>query len=221
MVKHFIGSFDTSLIKNMDEFRKRYESTYLFLSDEQYDTELVHVDSVHFDHVSLNTAKGVEITVSRNTNSKLEVIWPDFRLINTDRNVSLCARYPLRQWKRAPTYETVRFTYITDKFQYKNVNTSLFTLINTAVKDKSEYTLSEAINILLNSDRIGFALNKQWALLRTVKGINPNEYILFFYNNPCAIINYSKKTILCKNNFLFQEIMDYVKYKENNSWLIK
>ena len=217
MQSKFIGRFDNSLLEDMEEFRKRYENTYLFITMNKIRL-LYYVKEVKADYILVYNSSVGTLELDRDTEIELEVAWPEQGLFNFNNGLYWACRIPDRQWRRAISTKNILLSGVVDNFYDlappKVNEDSLIAAFETPV-----YTsLKQACNQLATTDSWGVALNRKWGVTHTPSPKVTKSFILWRGKRVVGTIKLSSKTIDVRFPHLFQEVRDLNRYKENSLW---
>lgn len=222
MAKQFIGVFDNSLLTDMTEFIKRYSDTYLFLEHPNFGKVLCFCKgfSDHSSEIKFFNEELGNIYLNSNTDVKVSILWPETKLINYENNFYYLTRIPERQWKRAPNKRTIRvYSPIHEMIGIADTNKPFDKILEQAYKPEEHTTILQAINELKNSSLTGKAINNNFAVsLPTYK---TTAFILWYNFSPIAYIKPKTRTIEVQYQPLKQEILDFIRDYEQNSWNVE
>lgn len=162
-----IFTFDLDMIPSRDEFNKRYHGTFMLLNIKDKE-HLVYCHGAQcYDkgiYVDFQDTDGNSYRIFQESECSLTVKFPETGWFNhPDGNTYYWSRKPERQWQRGisgknssvESLESVLFNYRLRP----DVNT--FSTVDAALTDKT-FTLDE----VFNSNRMGTALNKQFAIFK-------------------------------------------------------
>lgn len=216
MDKQFIGHFDTSMVQDLGEFSKRYLSSWIY---EEATKTPYYITKILQDNIFLETSNKSSIKVPSITERKFSVKQPNLGFFNAETTFLYGIKVPDRQYKRGICSQN-----------YNAIN-SIRTLLNKTITlrdisyaieymfTKPDCLLMPAIEQLKNTDKVGIALNTNFAV--SLNTYSPEDiYLLWYKNKPVAEVYTNSKTIKVKYKHVKQEIQDYNKYIESREWKI-
>ena len=217
MLSKFIGRFDNSLLEDMDEFRKRYENTYLFITMNNirrlyYVTE-VRATSILVFHSSVGT-----LEINRNTEVVLEVAWPEQGLFNFKNGLYWAARIPDRQWRRAISTKNIWLSNVVEELYSTGPVKINEDSLEAAFETPVYQGLAKAVEQIATTYSWGVALNRKWGVTHTPSPKVTKNFILWRGRRVVGTVNFKSKTIDVKFPPLLQEVQDLNSYKENGLW---
>lgn len=205
--------------ESLEDFRKRYKGTYLFLkvngkehlvNYESDDEECFYLNSPTFGSLVVNE------TSARND---ISFYFPKVGLYNLPSGMTEVTRYPARQWKRAPCRDNVGFIapfeYLSGLLQPRF--SFDFFLAQELFFPKYPKNLAAAIGMCTQ--------NKAVALTRSF-GVSfgpPKEeysHLLWYRTTPIGRIYPKTSKIELAHKTLYQETIDYFSKKEPE-WTIE
>ena len=223
LAQKFIGSFDNSMLEDMDEFKKRYEHTYMYVTMEG-NRELCHIDKVAHHYARVTTKSGLTFDVTLKTEVTFDVLWPEKGLFNYKGCMAWVSRIPDRQWKRAVCDRNVQMLFPVQLQLYpnqgidKNIPINITTL-EEAFKPAVKTTIMSATKNL-SKRWSSQALTRNWGLslssTSTIKGL-----FLWYNLRLCGIVDVKEKTISVTFPALWQEISDFNRDYEDNQWTLQ
>lgn len=219
MSEQFVGNFDESMLHDMSEMSKRYKDTYLFCRTPNHPKwALYNVEHVDDDHVYLRNDKHGSVVLSSTSAAELNAVWPDSGFFNFEKSILHVARVPDRQWKRGPCSKNLR---ISDPIlRLFHVSTSKFSMsaLEASYDDKN-YTIKQALALINKKELVARALSRQWALSLPT-WVSDDEYLLWYQHTPVAVVNSRAGTITCQYEHVKQELQDFIRDHEANTWTL-
>lgn len=215
MNKHFVGSFDESILPNLDDFKKYYEGTYLILNSSFENSNIVAVQAVDTvaKKVILHNPILGSVMLSENTETDLLVDFPEpgyfYAFTNDERKpytIHWYARKPARQWKKAPHPQN---TVIFNSFNNRYLRTPKldWKVLSNIYQSKEMYTKTWHKTLKqIETFQLPVIINRFTVLYPYPK---ENKYFLFFNNTPVAIYNPKEKKITEHDSNFSQEIYDF------------
>lgn len=200
------------IIESLDDFRRRYRHTYLFL---ELDGKKHLVNYEADDEESFTFASpqfGALLVNEETAREKISFYFPRAGLYNLDQGMVDFSRNPARQWRRAPCTENTRFYQIhggiSDEFAARtrfgwDEAQSLFF-------PKYPKTTEEALTQLPKNGR---ALSREIGFTHAPKKYDL-PFILWFRQTPVGLVDKEKKEITVRYSPLYQEICDHYTKKE-------
>lgn len=200
------------LSESIDDFRKRYRGTYVFL-DFSGDTHLVQYVEDSDNEFIFKSPKYGEIVLNEDTVRRtIKLKFPPSGLYNVAGNAVFFARIPARQWKRAPCQDNCVILNILNCFKRVPVKFSIETLneiYNTIYPENLDKALAELKYSTALSNKFGIS----------VSHLADKDTFLFWYKcNPIGVGYKSVKELVIFNKHLFQEVRDFCKRKETQ-WI--
>lgn len=198
--------------ETLDDFRKRYKHTFLFLNLKEKH-HLVRYDEDDGDRFVFYSEEYGNILVREETaRNNLTHHFPETGLYNIENEAHLFTRYPARQWKRAPCQDNVLVQRITNPYINKDF---LFETANAIFYPTYPSTTNEALENLKNQS---IAINTSFGLTKGT-GKYKKAILLFYNKTPVGLVDNNHNTIQVKYKPLFQEVKDYYNKKEP-AWTI-
>lgn len=225
----YTNSFN--LYSKILEFEKRYTDTFLYLSFKHTPTE----NGFYYLHEILNQESSTpqlrfsnsnwnKLLISHDSEIEIQPIFPQIGLFNFENKVYIFRRFPQRQWKRAPSASNSLIQPVLNILMgayYAQQEISDLTL-NAALADFEITSLTTACTFLNTHPKIEeIAFNENFALFLSPFKRNEFKYLLVYKTTPCALVNPDTYEIVCKNNYIYQEISDYLKTARENLWILK
>lgn len=200
-------------IESLEDFRKRYKGTYLFLNVRGKEL-LVRYESDNEEDFCFYSPEYGDLLVDEDTaRNQIRIFFPKPGLYNIQEEVYEFTRNPLRQWKRAPCDDNSRLSQISAVLSRDYKSTSLSIRIASHIFfPKYPENLDTAIKNLKNS----IALNQEFAITKHPK---EESLLLWYHSNPIGILDTKTREITVKYKPLYQEVIDFFKKKEY-SWTI-
>jgi len=201
------------ITESLEDFRKRYKGTYLFLNFKGQD-HLVRYDSDNEEDFCFFSPNYGDLLVDEDTaRTQIKIKFPKPGLYNIQDDVYEFTRNPLRQWKRAPCSDNSRLILITStltrEYQYVDLTHQNVSFI---FFPKYPNNLDTAIKEL----KTAIALNQEFGI---TKHTEENIYILWYHCNPIGFVYPKTRTITVKYTPLYQEVIDFFKKKEY-TWIV-
>ena len=210
------------MLEQMDEFKKRYENTYLFCTIEGQPKELVYIKRVTEDSVEAQTENNGSYFVSKNSEVEFEVAWPERGLFNYNGKMAWANRVPDRQWKRAIAGKNIELFYpVTYTLLSKQQTPDIAIGWNSlkAAFAPREYTTISAAAKKLARTWSSISLNNNWGLSLSSK-VDIKGYFLWHNLRICGIVDVKNKTIAVTFPALWQEISDFNRDYEDDVWTL-
>lgn len=204
------------LRESLEDFRKRYKGTYVFLELNGTDY-LVRYDQDNEEDFCFFSPIHGNILVDENTARELLTIrFPKTGLYNTDEDAVEFCRLPERQWKRAPAQEN---TIIVPFDRKINTLYGKRTLTPELAHSLFYPEYPESLDIALEIKKKTVALNHKFGIY-TPDNTKETRQVLFFLSQPVAWINKNNKTISMEFKPLHQEVKDFLNSSEPE-WTIQ
>lgn len=201
------------IYETLDDFRKRYRGTYLFLKIKDKDYLVRYEEDNGERFVFFSEDRGNILVTEETARTNLTYYFPETGLYNIQENVYLFSRYPARQWKRAPCAENTSIVKLGDLHLTKNFS---FELANAIFYPKYPDTTTEALEKLKNTSQ---AINSKFAIMKGT-GKHKKSILLFYKATPVGLVDNNQNIIQVKYKPLLQEVKDYYNNKEP-TWTIK
>jgi hypothetical protein len=201
-----------------NDFRQKYEGCWCTVLIEGHTIEnIFHLDLVEnvpgkapLLHLR-NSQLGEIILKYDDSKSDIHFVLPSIGLYNSKTGVIMARRNYGRQWKKGLCTGTVRlisiYGLIDELFNMLGETRLDETLVKILLKPTSTLTLEGAISKL--KTRIAVCLSSEFALGLSLNEKTPNNYILWYYENPIGIVEYSSKRILLREPQFEQEFKDF------------
>ena len=103
MSKKFIGSFDGSLLEDVDSFLKYYKDTYLCVTypPQNLFNKWLRVGYLEKQGiVFIDEENDKNYIFYKNTEATFEMKWPSSKLIDKENSICFVCRIPDRQWRQ-------------------------------------------------------------------------------------------------------------------------
>lgn len=200
--------------ESLEDFRKRYKGTYLFLKVRGKDM-LVRYESDNEEDFCFYSATYGDILVDEETaRENITLVFPPMGLYNVDGQAYVFTRVPARQWKRAPCEDNVLIFPILGEINL-NVLDKPITMPSMEQVFFPHYEKSLDKALLTNTS---IALSLNFAVSASNKD-DQNQRILWFQNSPIGIINIKEREIHIKFHAFYQETLDFFR-KGDFGWTI-
>jgi len=195
--------------ETLEDFRKRYKGTYLFLSFNGKE-HLVRYDSDNEEEFCFYSPQYGDILVDEDTaRNNIEIVFPPTGLYNLLGSVYEFNRLPARQWKRAPCKDNTQFKPI---FEQLNCSVDQISLHHTIVEKLFFPVYPSSLEQAVKELKLATAISKKFAISYSPED---NSSILFWYKSqPIGYVYPDTKTISIKYKPLLQEVVDFLKKKE-------
>ncbi len=199
--------------ETIEDFRKRYKGTFLFLTlkDKEFLVRYEEDDGDRF--VFYSEAHGNILVSEETARTNLTHHFPETGLYNIEQEANLFTRYPARQWKRAPCADNTYIQRLTNHYINKRFD---FEIATSIFYPKYPDTTSEALENLKKSS---IAINSKFGLTKGY-GKHKKAIILFYKTTPVGLVDNNQNIIQVKYKPLLQEVKDYYNNKEP-TWTIK
>ncbi len=203
------------MIENLEDFRKKYKGTYIFL-EFNGKKELVYYAGDSDGTFKVLSKKYGNLLVDEATaRESFTYYFPEIGLYNVKGIAQNFVRMPNRQWKRAPCSDNAHLRSILTRW-FRDSSGITIESLDEVYNPKYPTSLEQALLNLKTS----MALNLKFAVsLSHLK--NPNKYLLWYGQSPIGFVDKSDRTIEVKTPHMYQEVADFVKYKENSWTLLK
>jgi len=202
------------IIESLDDFRRRYRHTYLFLEIDGKE-HLVNYEGDDEKSFTFSSPQFGALLVNEKTaREKISFHFPRAGLYNIGDGLVDFSRNPARQWRRAPCSDNTRFVSVLN-----NLNPDLYGL------HRIRFGWHEAENVffpvypktteeaLENLPKFGRALNHKIGFTRAPKNYGTDS-LIWFRSTPVGTVNKSRQEITVKYSPLYQEIYDHYMKKE-------
>lgn len=208
------------MLEEIIELEKRYNKTWIWAKMPKSDWKLFHINQVQETGIDLNNQEVGDIFLKAQTDAELEVRWPENKFFNFEDTVYWGYKIPDRQWKRAPCSKNFGFTRTCDQLFGSRTNRIFHEqLIHAAFVENEPTSILEIVNSLKKTDITARAHGKNFAV--SLPPVKKDFYILWYNNRPVAEIHVPQKEIVVKYPYLKQEILDFNRDYELNTWNLK
>lgn len=220
MASKWIGRFDDSMLENTDEFDKRYRDTFLFVRVESLGKMLMYCRGTDSGKVVFNNDTLGEISLTSMTDVEVTSEYPERGLFQFGKECLLIQKIPDRQWKRGPCSKNMQIRSpvraLVDKYPLLPVTMEV---MESSYRGRDTVLrLLDTINMFKKGGCISVRLNNDWFISLPPK--NSQSYVLWYRNNPCSTVIPGKRILVSKNPYLKQELLDFAKYHEENTWTV-
>ena len=222
MSKKFIGSFDGSLLEDVDSFLKYYKDTYLCVTypPQNLFNKWLRVGYLEKQGiVFIDEENDKNYIFYKNTEATFEMKWPSSKLIDKENSICFVCRIPDRQWRKGICRNNLLITPVIDyvtKNAILNNPVNQYT-IDLCFEDQSERTILQSVELFKKSNIVGRRLNDDWGVTLPTKA-SFKGFVLWYHLTPCGIIHVKSKTIVVHHHPMFQEVSDFVRDYEGNKW---
>lgn len=177
----------------INDFRRRYESTYVWLGMPEQNTEtLVHVDAIvdnptKMAVMSLTSQKYGQMQVNFGScEYSLKFKYPPVGVFQCGNEPYVFLRRPARQYRRGLCGDNSQMFNVT-KGLVGTLTRWTYAEVEAAFAHET-FTFREAILRLQSENKLkGVALQEEYSIIRSID-VSPN-HILFHWNNPIARIS--------------------------------
>lgn len=201
------------IIESLEDFRKRYKGTYLFLNVRGKE-HLVRYESDNEEDFCFYSPEFGDLLVDEDTaRNQIRIFFPKPGLYNVGEHVYEFTRNPLRQWKRAPCEDNTRLSLMISILSNDYKSTSFNSRI---APDIFFPKYPENLDTAIKNLKTAIALTPEFGITKHPKD---ETHLLWYHSNPIGIINTKTREITVKYKPLYQEVIDFFKKKEY-SWTI-
>lgn len=205
------------IIESLEDFRKRYRHTYVFL---EIDNKKHLVNYENDDETSFTFASpqfGTLIVNEETAREKISFYFPKVGLYNIGGELHDFSRNPARQWRRAPCSDNTRFVSVLENLRSGIARRIRFgwTEAQDIFFPKYPKTTEETLE---NLPEHGKALNRFIGFTPAPKKFDADA-LIWFRSTPVGTVNKHKKEITVQYQPLYQEICDHYTKKES-AWKI-
>ncbi len=203
------------MIENLEDFRKKYKGTYIFL-EFNGKKELVFYAGDTDTTFKVQSAKYGDILIDEQTaRESFTYCFPEIGLYNVDDKAHKFVRLPNRQWKRAPCADNTHMRSILTSWLRDSVPVNLRSLAQI-YNPKYPKDLDQAISTLKTSTALDLKFAVSIGHLK-----DKNTFLLWYGSSPIGVINPNLRTVELKTPHMYQEVKDFIKYKEPTWTLVK
>lgn len=191
----------------IQDFRRRWEGTFVWLSMEEKDTEVLvqirqveenerkigvlHLDSKEFGALTLNLGS---------EGHSIKFKYPPVGVFQYGRDAFVFWRHPVRQYRRGICPDNSRMYNVTRNLVGNYSHWDLEEV--KAAFDHKIYSLSEAIKLINTNKCRSVALPRNYALSASIT--KEPDHILFHWNNPIARVNNEGKiTLMIEHSYKY------------------
>lgn len=186
----------------IQDFRRRYENTYVWLKMEEQQCEtLVHVDSVTDSNtkmavLTLSSAEYGQLGVNfGSSDHTLKFKYPPVGVFQAGDTVLCFTRRPARQYRRGLCADNSTMNNIG-----RNIigNMTRWTMDNVAAAFKHETkSVEDAYSLLKDNKKLkGVALPNEFSLIRNMTSVqSKSDLILFHWQQPLAFVSPEGKLV--------------------------
>ena len=217
----FVGRFDPGMLETIDEFRKRYEGTYLLVSPPDKEPYLGYASAFEDSKILFYNGQDYK-HVPLYSDCKLEVVWPETGLFNYKNTMHFVERVPDRQWKRAITPKNVAFHNILTGWLsgYSTGRCKVSTdIIEASLASMASCGISEGIHTLTESkELVSYAMTRSWGV-----SFHPSvnsKFLLWYNQSLIAEITAKTKKIELIVPVLKQELVDFLRDTKDEKWTV-
>lgn len=207
------------MIESIEDFRKRYRNTYVFLllNGKKQLVLYEEDDEVNFHFYS--PKYGSIIISCDEVRELISLRFPEQGLYNVHNGLVLFSRYPARQWKRAPCGENVSFKNIQSLLDFKSREPTKFT---SMVAEKLFYpdypeSIEKAFEKVTSNS--GIAINKDFGVTISIEKLE-DPFVLWYRNCPVGTINPKNHIVTVHFKPLFQETFDFFMKGDPFKWTV-
>lgn len=219
----FIGSFDESILPNLNEFSKYFKDCWLKASIPSYSEKpiIVKVDGVNVpnDEVYLINREIGEIVLNRESEVSLFNDFPKIGYFLYNNKPLWFHKIPARQWKKAPTtgncgaYDPLDKFYSVKSIIKHSTYNPTEEILENAYYNRPQYNIDEVITKFMWTPLLEVnMINNDFIMSR---GIMNKDYVyLWCKTQPIMKFSLEKGTTLVDQNFR-QEFFDFIR-KQNS-----
>lgn len=208
-MKQFIGSFDVSMIQNIDEFVKRYQNTWLEVeSVERKTKDVFQFKGCEADKLVFNNDKYGKVNIQTHTSAIIRPIMLNIRVINTSSGAKMLFRLPVRRNQRSLSDKNTKIVDVV-KYAFTKIQESLvYSDIRDALYNNNTYpSLKEA----LDSKKDSVAFSTEYSIVKDAYG---NTYLYYLY---VPIGTYVSGVFVIDRHYI-QEFKDYLRDNQLNEY---
>lgn len=205
--------------ESLDDFRKRYKGTYLFLKIDGKE-HLVNYEADDEESFFFTSPTFGSLVVNENSaRNNINFYFPKVGLYNLPTGMADVTRHPARQWKRAPCRDNVHFygpyEHLIGARQPRF--TFDFFLAQELFFPKYPKNLIAALQMCTDTKAVAFS--SDFGVSTGPKKENYSN-ILWYRSTPVGKIYPKENRIEVAHKTLYQETVDYF-YKKEPEWLIQ
>ena len=200
------------IIESLDDFRKRYRNTYVFLEINGKNHLVNYESDDEESFIFISPTFGDLIVNEKTAREKISFYFPKAGLYNLASGMTDVTRYPARQWRRAPCHENTRFKPITNIIAREPTIRNLFSFETARQLFFPEFAKTTH-NAIESLHKKGTAINRLFGVTKAPEKYDA-EYILWYRQSPVGIIDQKKQEITVRYVPLYQEVCDHYTKKE-------